>query len=62
MKSVNEAFEGAITEIRAGEVLIPKSEADKAWNDASERAISICGNYQRGRGLFQQGQAKDESC
>ena len=41
------------TELIAGMVLLPKTEADRVWNDAHERAIGILRNYKRGKGLFQ---------
>lgn len=46
-------IEGAITEIRAGKVLLPRDEAARAWNNASDRAIRILRNYQTGNGIFQ---------
>lgn len=48
-----DAFRGAITEIGAGQVLIPTLPEERAWNNACQRAISICGHYRDGRGLFQ---------
>ena len=46
-------FRGMKTEIRAGSVLMPKDEADRAWNSANERAILIIEAYERNEGLFQ---------
>ena len=48
-----EDLKNIITEITAGMVLFPKDERDKAWNDASARAIRIVKLYQKGEGLFQ---------
>lgn len=48
-----EAFEGAISEIRAGSVLVPKEEIEYAWNNSIERAIRILEMYKNGEGLFQ---------
>jgi hypothetical protein len=44
---------GIVTEIGAGKVMFPISEADRAHNHACERAISIIHNYREGYGLFQ---------
>lgn len=41
------------TEIGAGMVLFPKSEIERGFNIACERAASIIFNYQQGLGLFQ---------
>jgi hypothetical protein len=41
------------TEIGAGMVLFPKSEAERAHNNACARANAIITNYQEGYGLFQ---------
>ena len=41
------------TEISAGKVLIPRSDAEHAHNNASDRAISIVQNYKEDIGLFQ---------
>jgi hypothetical protein len=41
------------TEIGAGMVLFPKSEADHAHNNACQRANAIIANYAEGNGLFQ---------
>jgi hypothetical protein len=46
-------YEGMISEIRAGEVLMPKDDKDLAWNNASERSIRIIENYKNGIGIFQ---------
>jgi hypothetical protein len=40
-------------EIGAGMVLFPKSEAERAHNDACDRANTIITYYQEGNGLFQ---------
>ena len=50
---IRKEFEGALTEIGAGMVLIPKTEADHAWNNACERSKRIVSYYIRGEGLFQ---------
>ena len=39
------------TEISAGKVLIPRSDAEHAHNNASDRAISIVQNYKEDIGL-----------
>jgi hypothetical protein len=41
-------------EIVCGKVLFPKSDAERAWNDACDRASAIITNYRDGVGLFQQ--------
>lgn len=41
------------TEIGAGMVILPKSEAEHAHNNACERAKTIISNYKDGMGLFQ---------
>jgi len=41
------------TEIGAGMVLFPNTAADRAHNNACERANSIIQNYREGFGLFQ---------
>ncbi len=41
------------TEIGAGMVLIPRTEAEHAHNNACERAKAIISNYYDGCGLFQ---------
>ncbi len=46
-------FEGAAMEIISGSVLHPKTDADRAWNDANARAKSILQKYAKGKGLFQ---------
>lgn len=48
-------LEGIISEITAGMVMFPKDEADRAWNGASQRAISIVNQYREGHGIFQIG-------
>lgn len=47
-------FDHIITEINAGCVLVPKTEIDKAWNEACNRACRIVRLYCNGQGLFQQ--------
>jgi len=59
-KKVFEAIKGAMTEISAGFVLLPKTAEDRAWNSANERACSILSKYKEGKGLFQYRSAKDE--
>lgn len=46
-------LEGAVTEIGAGRVLCPISEADTSWNAACDRAMRIVRRYVDGKGLFQ---------
>ena len=46
-------FDHIITEIMAGKVLMPKTEAERAHNNACDRANSIVAMYRDGRGLFQ---------
>lgn len=46
-------YDHIITELKAGMVINPKDEADRMWNNASLRAISIVKKYQKGVGLFQ---------
>jgi hypothetical protein len=46
------------TEIGAGMVLIPRSLAEQAHNNACERANAIIQNYIEGFGLFQMTRAK----
>ena len=53
MSKIYPELKGAIQEIRAGEVLIPKTSEELAWNNASERAINIVQRYIDGNGLFQ---------
>lgn len=48
-----EILKGIQTEIVAGSVLFPKSEAERAWNDANRRAKDIIQMYINGNGLFQ---------
>jgi hypothetical protein len=55
MQSVRDEFAGAVTEIIAAKVLHPRSEADRAWNDASDRAARLVKAYIAGDGLFQVG-------
>lgn len=47
-------LEGVRCEIIAGSVLHPVCDADKAWNEANNRAARIIDLYIQGRGLFQQ--------
>jgi len=46
-------FDHIITEITAGKVLMPKTEAEQAHNAACDRANRIVGMYRDGIGLFQ---------
>lgn len=48
-----EILRGIRTEIGAGMVMFPKSEAEHAHNNACERANTIIFNYIEGYGLFQ---------
>jgi hypothetical protein len=48
-----EILQNVKTEIGAGMVLFPKSEAERAHNNACDRANTIITNYQEGYGLFQ---------
>lgn len=52
-EDTKKALRGARTEIIAGGVLLPITDADKAWNRANERAARIIDGYLRGEGLFQ---------
>ena len=47
------ALNGLRSEIIAGKVLVPKTNADRAWNDCADRAVGILNAYRRGEGLFQ---------
>lgn len=47
------ALRGIQTEIRAGKVMLPKTEQERTWNNAHDRALSIVANYIEGLGLFQ---------
>ena len=51
--SVQDVCKWVETELCAGMVLVPVTEADKVWNQAHQRAIGILRNYKRGEGLFQ---------
>lgn len=57
LKAAKEArdviFRGILTEIGAGMVMFVKSEEDRVWNQACERAKQIVTNYQKGDGIFQ---------
>jgi hypothetical protein len=53
MTELVDILEGAITEISAGRVLVPRTPEDRTWNDASERAMRILERYKHGEGLFQ---------
>jgi len=44
---------GIRTEIVAGSVTFPKTEDDRLWNRANDRAVRIIDGYLRGEGLFQ---------
>jgi len=48
------------TEIGAGMVMFPKSEAERAHNNACDRANTIITNYQEGYGLFQMARHNEE--
>jgi hypothetical protein len=54
---VRELLRDIQTEIGAGMVLFPGSNAERAHNNACDRAISIIANYREGIGLFQMTQA-----
>lgn len=58
-KETVDALEGARSEIIAGGVLIPKSDADRAYNDACFRAARIIEKYKKGGGLFQAEEKKE---
>lgn len=47
------ALDGCKKEILAGSVLMPISEADRAWNEANNRAVRIIETYIQRNGLFQ---------
>jgi hypothetical protein len=53
-----EVLRGIQTEIGAGMVLFPKSDAERAHNNACERANSIIANCIEGYGLFQMTKAR----
>ena len=57
-KETVDALKGLRTEIVAGKVLCPKSEADEAWNNCADRAVRILDGYKNGDGLFQVASAK----
>lgn len=48
-----EVLKGIKSEIVAGSVLLPKDDADRAWNDANMRAARILSHYIEGKGMFQ---------
>ena len=48
-----EALKGLKSEIMAGSVLVPKTDEDRAWNEANKRAARIVSHYIEGKGLFQ---------
>lgn len=48
-----EVLRNITTEIGAGMVLFPRSDAERAHNNACERANKIISNYIEGYGLFQ---------
>jgi hypothetical protein len=48
-----ETLEAIRIEISAGKVLIPRYDAERAHNNACDRAIAIIKNYAEGYGLFQ---------
>jgi hypothetical protein len=52
-REIRAQFEGAITEIGAGRVLVPSTPEERAYNNACERAMRIVESYIRGEGLFQ---------
>lgn len=47
------ALIGIKAEITAGSVLLPRDDADRAWNDANRRACKIIDRYISGNGIFQ---------
>jgi hypothetical protein len=55
-----DSIEGAITDIRAGEILLPKTLAEQCWNNSAERAIAILRKYATGHGLLQPVPGKPE--
>lgn len=52
-KETIKALEGARSEIVAGGVLIPRTDIDRAYNEAIFRAARIIEEYKKGKGLFQ---------
>jgi len=52
-KETLEILRNIQTEIGAGMVLIPRSDAEHAHNNACDRANRIISNYAEGYGLFQ---------
>jgi hypothetical protein len=55
------AIEGAMTEIGAGRCLFPKTEVDRMWNEATNRALRILERYKNGEGLFQAASAQPKA-
>ncbi|HUT42704.1 MAG TPA: hypothetical protein VMW95_00100 [Desulfobacterales bacterium] len=54
MKKTNKTYyDDIITEIKAGMVIFISCPQDRAWNQASQRAIDIIKKYKKGNGLFQ---------
>ncbi len=47
------------TEIVAGMILNPLTDADRSSNNANQRAVSILRKYAKGEGLFQPQKATD---
>lgn len=58
MSETDTEFSGAITEMRAGKVMLPIDEASRSWNNATERCIAILMKYRDGHGLFQRIEAR----
>ena len=58
-RETRETLEWILTEIGAGMVLFPRSDAERTWNDAHERCKQIIANYKEGIGLFQITNRKD---
>lgn len=53
-KEIAQVCEWIKSEIVAGKCLVARSEGEKAWNNACDRACRIIGQYEKGKGLFQQ--------
>ena len=52
-KEIHELLGWIKTEITSGMVLVPRTDPERAHNNASNRATEIISNYQNDMGLFQ---------
>jgi hypothetical protein len=48
-----EDYKGLKTELGANKCLVPKNDADHAWNDGLDKALVFIKKYHEGKGLFQ---------